>query len=78
MEVNVAVDGWKGVFEMVGVGVSVGVDEAVPVRITGVRLLVGERRLNVSVAVAEMGVTDAVGETALGSGARRTAINPRQ
>jgi hypothetical protein len=78
VKVEVTVDGWKGVFEMVGVGVSVGVDEAVPVRMMGVRLSVGVGRLSVSVAVAVMGVTDAVGVGALGSGARRTAIIPRQ
>ena len=62
----------------VGVAVSVGVSEAVPVRITGVRLPVGVRMLRVPVAVEVMGVLVAVGVAAFESGANRTAIQPRQ
>jgi hypothetical protein len=54
------------------------VEEAVSVRIMGVRLLVGVNTLRVSVIVAVRGVLVWVGVGALGSGANCTAIQPRQ
>jgi hypothetical protein len=76
--VGVNVLGRKGVFDMVGVIVSVGVNEAVPVRISGVWLAVVVNRLNVSVMVEVIGVIEGVGVMASGSGANCTAIQPRQ
>jgi hypothetical protein len=76
--VKVAVIGWKAVLVVVGVCVSVGVREAVSVRVTGVWLTVGVKMLNVPVAVEVMGVLVPVGVGAFGSGANCTAIQPRQ
>jgi hypothetical protein len=76
--VSEAVSGWKGVLVIVGVAVSVGVSEAVPVRMLGVRLPVGVKRNRVPVAVAVMGVLMRVGVGAFGSGANPAAIQPMQ
>lgn len=72
--VGVKVDGKNGVFVVVGVGVS----EAVPVRIFGVVLTVGDKMLSVSVTVAVIGVFVGVAAMAFGSEANCTAIQPRQ
>ena len=71
-------DGRKGVFVTVGVSVTVGLREAVPVRILGVVLPVGVKKPRVAVDVAVMGVLVGVELMALGSGASPTAIRPRQ
>ena len=63
---------------IVGVAVSVGVSEAVSVRIMGVRLLVGVKMPKVPVALAVIGVIVGVEVMAFGSGANCTAIHPRQ
>ena len=78
VKVNVTEGGWKGVLVLVGVDVSVGVSEAASVKMPGVRLIVGVKMLNVSVAVTVMGVLDGVAAMAFGSGANCTAIQPRQ
>lgn len=78
VKVGETVIGWKGVLVIVAVAVSVWVSEAVPVRITGVRLPVGVKMLSVPVTVAVIGVLVGVGVLALGSGANQTAMPPRQ
>jgi hypothetical protein len=78
VKVDVDVEGWKGVFVIEGVGVMVGVSEAVSVKMMGVRLPVGVKILSVPVAVAMIGVLVGVAVGAFGSGANCTAIHPRQ
>jgi hypothetical protein len=76
--VGVLVFGRNGVLVRVGVCVSVGVREVVPVRISGVWLAVAVNRLSVSVIVEVIGVTKGVKVVAVASGASCTATQPRQ
>ena len=78
VKVGEIVIGWKGVLVVEGVGVSVGVRDAVLVSIVGIGLPVDAKMLRVSVMVAGIAVSLAIGVVAFGSGAKLTAIQPKQ
>jgi len=78
VKVGEIVIGWKGVLVLEGVGVSVGVRDAVLVSIIGIGLPVDVKMLRVSVRVARIAVSLAIGVIAFGSGAKLTAIQPKQ